>query len=209
MTQVPLEWRVIAERIAETVNRKLADVYARIEAMESRLKMLEREVEALRSRTIESVVKGVLSVKTEEIVDAVAKRGAASLDSAVARIESIASTIREAVEGIKDVVTRMERISSEIQRASARIPTQVTIDESAVVGAISRYLEPMVSSLSSIGRKLDEVSKMVESVATQLAEIGMVAKNALAYSKETYEMIKKRIEEVEAEEAESEEEGEE
>ncbi|RLA82256.1 MAG: hypothetical protein DRG31_07620, partial [Deltaproteobacteria bacterium] len=92
---------VIAERVSEVVNRHLLEIHRRVDALESKVKKLELDVDTLRSQMIESIVRSALSIKLEDMATAVAVKVSSSFSDTAREVAEAARELKEVASSIR------------------------------------------------------------------------------------------------------------
>ena len=180
MTSAGVDARIVAERVAEVVNRKLAEVRKRIERLESRMTKLELDVTGLRSQTIESIVRSVLTIKIEDIASAIAVKVASEFREPLRKIVDSTEGLREAVKRLDAVVGELEGLRKlpelVVATVKSSVPEQLTAEK---VGEVVRgAVEPVEKRVEELTGRINELMKLVaiainrtDGVAEQLKEL--------------------------------------
>ena len=180
MTSAGVDARIVAERVAEVVNRKLAEVRKRIERLESRMTKLELDVTGLRSQTIESIVRSVLTIKIEDIASAIAVKVASEFREPLREIVDSTEGLREAVKRLDAVVGELEGLRKlpelVVAAVKSSVPEQLTAEK---VGEVVRgAVEPVEKRVEELTGRINELMKLVaiainrtDGVAEQLKEL--------------------------------------
>jgi uncharacterized phage infection (PIP) family protein YhgE len=174
VSEVPLDLRVIAERVAEIVNRKLAEVdrkYSeRVEALEKKVGVLEVELAAIRTGFVKDVVKSVIDAKVEEAVVSAVKNASGFLISDLdARIKGIAeglSVLSKNVSDLRDtvIVARSEAEKS-MEATSKAIIKSIDSLQSTINGLVVA-----INELRDLLKKFAEVINAVDTKTTGILE---------------------------------------
>jgi len=180
VTSAGVDARIVAERVAEVVNRKLAEVRKRIERLESRMTKLELDVTGLRSQTIESIVRSVLTIKIEDIASAIAVKVASEFREPLRKIVDSTEGLREAVKRLDAVVGELEGLRKlpelVVATVKSSVPEQLTAEK---VGEVVRgAVEPVEKRVEELTGRINELMKLVaiainrtDGVAEQLKEL--------------------------------------
>ncbi|RLB81435.1 MAG: hypothetical protein DRH17_09050 [Deltaproteobacteria bacterium] len=181
----PMDIHIIAERVAEVVNKKLAVLDRRITELESKVKKLELDVYTVRSQTIESIVRSVLGVKTDDIASAiVAKLGSelaaalGSLSNAIENLESVTSDIKKAVDELEALKELPEKIVEAVGKVRLTADVDTTKIEAAISTTVSKSMktvEELSKRVAALEKKLDELNQSFSSVSQSLAALSSVA----------------------------------
>ena len=215
--------RVVAERVAEVVNRKLAEVHKKIEALESRMTKLELDVTALRSQTIESIVRSVLTIKIEDIASAIAVKVVSEFREPLREVVATTEGLRDAVDRLGAVAGELEELKklpeTVVAAVRSSVPEQLTAEEirELVRGAV----DPAEKRVEELTGRINELMKLVaiainrtDGVAGQLKDL--VAKfseikesveelqESVRYVSEVSKLLEERLRGREAEEEEEE-----
>ena len=144
---------IVADRVAEVVNRKLGKVVERVDSLERKIRALEAEVNALRAREIETIIhafiKANVKEQTEIIVNAVAQR----IGAEVARLEA---TVREIALKLAEAAEMLEKASSSI-----------TVDFTPVM----REIEKLASAIAGVVAATEALRKSFENMAQQITRL--------------------------------------
>jgi len=218
-----MDIHVIAERVAEVVNRKLAAIDRRLTELESRVKRLELDVASVRGQVIESVVRSVLTIKVEELASAVALRVATEfggvargVEGAVEELRGVAERLGRVAEGLEELRGLPERVAEELRsaRVTAEVDTSVIEERvwDAVAGAMGD-LRDLPKRLEAVERRLGEVSEAIRKVGESMAAVAAAAsrleevarvvaevKDSVDYVREVSSMLEERLRRAEAEE---------
>jgi len=175
-----MDARIVAERVAEVVNRKLAEVFKRIEAIESRLTKLELDVTALRSQTIESIVRSVLTIKIEDIASAIAVKVVSEFREPLREVVATTEGLRDAVERLGSVVGELGELKklpeTVVATVKSSVPEQLTAEN--IEEIVRSAVEPAEKRIEELTGRINELMKLVaiainrtDSVAEQLKEV--------------------------------------
>jgi len=182
-----IDIHIIAERVAEVVNKKFAALDRRIAEIESRLKKLELDVYTVRTQTIESIVRSVLGVKVDDIASAiVAKLGAelaATLNSLSGVAEDLKAVISEFKETTKELAA-LKNLPDKIAEVVSSIKVSADIDtsklEASVSSTVSRSMktvEELSTRVAALEKRLEELSESISKISESIAVLsGTVAK---------------------------------
>ena len=215
--------RVVAERVAEVVNRKLAEVHKKIEALESRMTKLELDVTALRSQTIESIVRSVLTIKIEDIASAIAVKVVSEFREPLREVVATTEGLRDAVDRLGAVAGELEELKklpeTVVAAVRSSVPEQLTAEEirELVRGAV----DPAEKRVEELTGRINELMKLVaiainrtDGVAGQLKDLvakfseikGSVEElqESVRYVSEVSKLLEERLRGREAEEEEEE-----
>ncbi len=215
--QIPVEWHVIAERVANVVNKNIQPILRRLDSLEAKVRRLEMDIELLRERSIEAALRAALSVKMEGLPIAVAARVSEKLAQDMAKIEELLTDVHGVVEALNKVKERQEALMSRVDRIEARInkieetvKAQRSLPVDVIVAQVSRSVEQRIVEIeekmrnvvSEATRKMEELSKVagVKALETVAAKLGELEKqfNEL---KEMVLTLKELLEEAVEEEA--------
>ena len=215
--------RVVAERVAEVVNRKLAKLHKKIEALESRMTKLELDVTALRSQTIESIVRSVLTIKIEDIASAIAVKVVSEFREPLREVVATTEGLRDAVDRLGAVAGELEELKklpeTVVATVRSSVPEQLTAEEirELVRGAV----DPAEKRVEELTGRINELMKLVaiainrtDGVAGQLKDLvakfseikGSVEElqESVRYVSEVSKLLEERLRGREAEEEEEE-----
>ena len=164
MSEVPLDIRVMAERVAETVNRALmnlkSELSAEIEKVKARLAAVETEVAALKSGHVKDVVKGILELKTDELSTSVGKAVAEAVERAVrAELERLSESARALNSSVAALAARVEGLGLQVKEYGERAQTLAASFEvtSKHFGELSRSVSALAEALGGVKGELSAV----------------------------------------------------
>ena len=140
MGRVTIDERVIAERVAEAVNRKLAPLAKEVNELKARVTRLEMDVAVMRTHYIETVIRSVLGVKLDEFVAKV-------------------STPKELLEGLSTIAGTIDGLRSEIGGLADRVGRL----PEAIIDEVSKELSKMAPKEVDLKPVIDEVRTRVSS----------------------------------------------
>lgn len=218
---------VVAERIAETVNKKMGFLDRRLSELESKVKRLEIDVNTIRSQTIETIVRSVLNVKVEDIASSVAVKVASDITSSISQLSGISKEIRDAVEELRKTTRELmslKKIPSEVAESIRKI--KVNVDTSRLEASISTTISKSLRIVGELSGKMSDLDKRLEELNQQIAKLGGILtvlgnleskinglgqtldemSEAVGYIKEVSSILEEQIRKVESEEEEGEEE---
>ena len=165
MSEVPLDLRVIAERVAEAVNRKLAEVdkkYGeRVEALEKRIGLLEAELAAVRTGFVKDIVKSVIDAKIEDVVISTIKNAVGVLISDLdTRVKSISEGLSLLNKNISDLRDSVSVAKSDVEKSVE-----------AVGGAIRKSLDSLQSAINSLTVAVGELRDLLKKLSDVVGDI--------------------------------------
>jgi len=219
------ELHIVAERVAEVVNRRLAEFNKRIDSLESRITKLELDVSTLRSQAIESIVRSILTIKLEGLATAIATAVASKysnlgkdLMAVTERFNTLVEEIKVTVNELKDLKALPKEVADAVSKTEPKVELDTSQIEKTVVNAITKSLknvnklekrvetlEKKVDDLSGIIVKLsDSIAKLAASVA-KLENMGKTItemKESVDYSREVLSILEERLKRSPAEEEE-------
>jgi len=201
-----MDIHVIAERVAEVVNKKIAALDRRITEIESRLKKLELDVQTVRAQTIETIVRSVLSVKVDDIASAIVVKLGAELSTTLSSLTNIANELKEAINGFRESAGELvalkdlpEKIAETVRNIKVEANVDMTKLETSLSNTISESMK-MVEELSNrvvvlekrIGELSESIAKVVESVAALSGIVSGVEeiRNAVSELKESVDYVR-------------------
>ena len=207
---------VVAERVAEAVNKKLAEVHRRIDALESKVAKLELDINTLRTQTIESIVRSVLTIKIEDLASAIAVKVSSGFSDAAREVVRVAEELRGATSDIRAVANELRELKTlpeEIAEAVKSAKPQVQLDlskiEATISGAVSRSMksvEELASRVAALEKQVNELSanlsKLGESLAVLTTTISRLEdlrktveemKESVDYSREVLGILEERL----------------
>jgi len=211
-----VDMHVIAERVAEVVNRRLAEFNKRLDMLESRIAKLELDVGTLRTQAIESIVRSILSIKLEELATAVATKVSSKYSSVGRELTMIINEFREDVSAIKGIVDELEelktlpvKVADIVSKTEPRVELDASKIEVAVNNAVSKSLKNLdviEKRVVALEKKIDHLSnsigKLSESLATlassmsKLEKIGRSVadmKESIDYVREVSSILEERL----------------
>jgi len=211
-----VDMHVIAERVAEVVNRRLAEFNKRLDMLESRIAKLELDVGTLRTQAIESIVRSILSIKLEELATAIATKVSSKYSSVGRELTMIINEFREDVSAIKGIVNELEelktlpvKVADIVSKTEPRVELDASKIEVAVNNAVSKSLKNLdviEKRVVVLEKKIDHLSnsigKLSESLATlassmsKLEKIGRSVadmKESIDYVREVSSILEERL----------------
>lgn len=165
---------IIAERVAEAVNKRLADVHKRIDALESRVSKLEIDVGTLRTQTIESIVRSVLTIKIEDIASAIAVKVSANFSDAAREVVKVAEELSNATSDIRVVVNELKELKvlpEKISEAVKSAKPEVQIDLSKIEASVSEAVSRSMKSIENLASRVAALEKQVNELAANLTKL--------------------------------------
>lgn len=161
-----LDMRVLSERIAEAVNKQLAKLDDRIKAIEGKVRLLEAELGAVKSTTLDAVIRSVLSFKAEEMIN----EATAKITSAVAELRDSASTLQSSLQALIDSMNKLITAVQEAQQAREKggEKVQVVLKSDVIRRAVGEATADIRRSVDSITATISELKQAL----TPLAELG-------------------------------------
>lgn len=212
MTSAGVDARIVAERVAEVVNKKLAEVYRKIGAIESRLTKLELDVVALRSQTIESIVRSVLTIKVEDIASAIAVKVASEFREPIREVVAVAEKLRgtaEHLSGVAEELSELKELPEKVAEViKSSVPEQLTSEklEEVVSSAVEPVAERVEDLTKRIGEmmklvaiainKTDDVAEQLKAVASKFSEIKESVdelRESISYVSEVSRLLEERL----------------
>ncbi|RLF08527.1 MAG: hypothetical protein DRJ60_00250 [Thermoprotei archaeon] len=207
---------IIAERVAEVVNRKLAEIHKRIDALESKVAKLELDVNTLRVQTIESIVKSVLTIKIEDLASAIAVRVSSGFSDAAKEVVRVAEELRSATSDIKVAASELRELKALPEKVveaakSAKPPVQLDLSKikATISGAVSKSMkgvEELTSRVATLEKQVSELSanlgKLGESLAVLTATVSRLEnlrktveemRESVDYSREVLGILEERL----------------
>lgn len=163
-----LGMKVIAERIAEVVNQRLASVEKVIKSLENRVSRLEVDMNTVRTHVIESIIRSVLGVKLDELVSAIVARLGAELSNVVLGFKEVNESIKKTTSEFRDTVQALkslEGVPEQIVEAVRNV--KVSVDLSSVESKLedlSKAIANVEKSAKSIQKLEDKVKEISEKV---------------------------------------------
>jgi len=166
---------VVAERVAEAVNKKLAEVHRRIDALESKVAKLELDINTLRTQTIESIVRSVLAIKIEDLASAIAVRVSSGFSDATREVVRVAeelrgatSDIRAVASGLRELKTLPEEIAEAVKSAKPQVQLDLSKIEATISGAVSRSMK----GVGELASRATALEKQVNELSANLSKLG-------------------------------------
>ena len=171
MSEVPLDIRVIAERVAETVNKALmnlkSELSAEIEKVKARLAAVETEVAALKSGHVKDVVKGILELKTDELSTSVGRAVAEAVERAVrAELERLSESTRALDSSVAALAARVEGLGLQVKEYGERAQSLAASFE-----VTSKHFGELSKSVSALAEVLGEVKGEFSAVRGDLSKV--------------------------------------
>jgi uncharacterized phage infection (PIP) family protein YhgE len=174
VSEVPFDLRVIAERVTEVVNRKLAEVdrkYSeRVEALEKKVGVLEVELAAVRTGFVKDVVKSVIDAKVEEAVVSAVKNASGFLISDLdARIKGIAEGLSVLSKNVSDLRDTVIVARSEAEKSMEAMGKAIIKSIDSLQSTING-LVVAINELRDLLKKFTEVINAVDTKTTGILE---------------------------------------
>ena len=203
---------VVAERVAEAVNKKLAEVHKRIDALESKVAKLELDINTLRTQTIESIVRSVLTIKIEDLASAIAVKVSSGFSNAAREVVRVAEELRGATSDIRAVASELgelktlpEKIVDAVKSAKPQVQLDLTKIE-ATISESMKSVEELVSRVVALEKQVNELSanlgKLGESLVALTSAISRLEnmrktidemKESIDYVKEVSSILEERL----------------
>jgi len=223
-----VDMHVIAERVAEVVNKKLAEVHRRIDALESKVAKLELDVGSLRTQAIESIIRSVLAIKLEDLASAVAVRVSSDFGDVAGKVAGATEELRSAASEIKAVANELrgletlpKKVAEAVRSAEPRVQLDLSKIEATVSGAVSgsmKSVEELTTRVATLEKQVNELSanlgRLGESLAALTTAISRLEdlrktveemKESVDYSREVLGILEERLKGRPSEEEEEEE----
>jgi len=189
-----MDFHIMAERIANLVNKKLSALDQRMTNLESKIKKLELDVETIRMQTIETIIRSVLNVKTDDITSAVAVKLSSEFSKSAGLLSSIAEDLKVTIEDLRKEIRdlgSLRDLPSEITERIKKLKVSADIDttklEASINVPISRSLKAIESLLSrrvaDLDKRLNELSQHVSKLNEALSALGTIASKIESMSK--------------------------
>jgi predicted nucleic acid-binding Zn-ribbon protein len=173
VSEVPLDLRVIAERVSEVVNRKLSEFdkkYGeRVEALEKRIGLLEAELAAVRTGFVKDIVKSVIDAKIEDVVISAIKNA----------VGVLISDLDTRVKSINEGLSLLNKNISDLRDSVSVAKSDVEKSVEAVSGAVRKSLDSLQSAINgltvAVGELRDLLKKLFEVIdAVNARTIGIL-----------------------------------
>lgn len=198
MSSPNVDIHVIAERVAEVVNKKIATLDHRITEMESRLRKLELDVHTIRSQTIEAIVRSILGVKVEELATAIAIRVSTSFSNSLKDVIRVAEDLRSTVSEFRKLteeLSELKELPNKIAEAIASTKPEVKVDLSRIEASVNTALSEHMKSIEELATRVAALEKQVNKLALSLGRIGETL-TSLSSTISRLEGVAKNIEEM-------------
>jgi methyl-accepting chemotaxis protein len=167
VSEVPLDIRVIAERVSEAVNKKLMELdkkYGeRIEALEKRISLLEAELAAVRTGFAKDLVKSVIDAKIEDVaVSAVKSMGGVLLSELDVRVKSINDNLAQLSRGIGELKDSLSAMRSDLEKS---------VD--VVSGSVRKSLESLQTTINNLAVAVNELRDVLRKLSETLHSVDL------------------------------------
>ena len=167
MSQAGIDIQVIAERVAEAVNRKLGQLAERVEDIERRVRELELSSSAIRSQTIESIVKAVFSVKVDEALSSVTS-AMRKFSGDLSHLPHLSDELKQVVNSISDTTSAIGQINKKLEEISKTLSDLLKKPTSSpslkdlsgmakMIGALSNSVSGLKSTINNLSAKFDDL----------------------------------------------------
>lgn len=165
-----VDMHVIAERIADVVNKK---IHPKLEEHEKRIMMLEQEIRAMSYRNIETVVRSILSVKLEELAKAVALNMAKNMgaDNLLIELNKMKEQFAELVSILEKLGQALNYMPKNIADAVKPVVMSAKTDPSKVASAVDEVVEKRLQPLQDVADKLSGLEKSVNSLSAKISKM--------------------------------------
>jgi chromosome segregation ATPase len=179
VSEVPLDIRVIAERVSEAVNKKLIEFekkYSeRIEALERRIGLLEAELAAVRTGFAKDLVKSVIDAKIEDtVVSAVKSMGGVLLSELDARVKSLNDSLAQLSMGIAELKESLSAVRSDLEKS---------IDAVSVL--VHKSLDSLQTTVNNLATALNELRDVLRKLSETVHGVDLKASGILERAEET------------------------
>ena len=162
---------VIAERVAEAVNKRLAEFDKRISNLESRVRSIELEVATLRTTTIRDIVRSLLEVDIEKAVNT-------STTSLISSFESgLNSRVNPLITSISDLTD---------------IVMKITSDLNDLRGVVENFRNTVNSSINDLREDLKLLTDSIRSLNNAIIDL----KGSMSFVAEELKKYSEKLEEV-------------
>ena len=179
MSEVPLDIRVIAERVSEAVNKKLIEFEKkygeRIEALERRISLLEAELAAVRTGFAKDLVKSVIDAKIEDmVVSTVKSMGGVLLSELDARVKSLNDSLAQLGRGIAELKESLSAVRSDLEKS---------IDAVSVL--VHKSLDSLQATVNNLTTALNELRDVLRKLSETVHNVDLKASGILERAEET------------------------
>jgi len=179
-TTETLDVKVIAERISEAVNKRLIVFDERIRNIEANLKRIEVEFDTLKSRNLESIIRSVLSVKTDDVASSITSTIISEIEKLskgyIASTKKIVESMNEivpALEEVKNALKEIKKLPKEVSEAIKSIKLEPEVDFTPLQRTMERQgnlLNELREGLASISSSLKKTTEDLERTRTRFDE---------------------------------------
>jgi methyl-accepting chemotaxis protein len=173
MSEVPLDIRVIAERVSEAVNKKLMELEKkygeRIEALERRISLLEVELAAVRTGFAKDLVKSVIDAKIEDAVASTVKSVSGVLLSELdARVKSLNESLAQLSRGVAELKESLSAVRSDLEKST-----------DAVSVLVRKSLDSLQTSINNLATTLNELRDALKKLSETVHNVDLKASGIL------------------------------
>lgn len=178
MSNIPPEVQAIVSGVVEHFNKTLAP---RLEALDQRVKALELEVQALRQQTIESLVRSLLAVKTEDLAAQISVKAASSLGDYTRSINALAGKIEAMLKSVEETVKELkelEGIPSKVVESLSKVKVEAKPSVKDLEAIVARHASESIKAtqkveswLSTIGETLSKMMDKINQLTTTLSAV--------------------------------------
>lgn len=179
-TQETLDVKVIAERVSEAVNKRLIAFDERIRNLEANLKRIEVEFDTLKSRNLESIIRSVLSVKTDDVAGSITSTIISEIEklskshtTSTKKIFESMNEVIPALEEVKNALKEIKKLPKEVSEAIKSIKLEPEIDLTPIEKTIGRQgnlLNELKEGLANISNSLKKTMEDLERTRTRFDE---------------------------------------
>jgi methyl-accepting chemotaxis protein len=179
-TTETLDVKVIAERISEVVNKRLIAFDERIRNIEANLKRIEVEFDTLKARSLESIIRSVLSVKTDDVASTITSTIISEIEKLskgyVASTKKMTESISEiipALEEVKNALKEMKKLPKEVSEAIKSIKLEPEVDLTPIQKTVERQgnlLNELREGLANISNSLKKTTEDLDRTRTRFDE---------------------------------------
>jgi len=169
-----MDIHIISERVAEVVNRRLVAIDKRISELESKVSKLELDTATLRSQTIESVVRSVLTVKMEELAAIMAVKMSTSFKDSINEVSMAVKNLEGVASEIKNVARQLDSLKAlpeKIAEAITSSKPMVQVDTSGLEAAISTSMSKFMKNVEELSNRVASLEKQVAELATNMTRL--------------------------------------
>jgi len=172
-----IDERIIAERIANVVNKKITLLDRRLSELENKLKRLELDLNSLRMQTIESIMRSMLTIKMEDLASAMISKFTIDLNKPLEHMKTNVETILESINEQSSKLDKLPNKVSEVLKdmiSSIEIKPEVHVDTKnieAKLKELAQRIHSIEKIVVNLSNTVEHFNKAIYNLGDSIAEL--------------------------------------